>query len=194
VQLDTQTQGSWLGKYGSQGYGLFQYKGGADLVALPSFVSTLGSMDTFARQWAAPPPAADARALQDPRNASAPRAIGYYESGINELPQYTFGVDIALTPAAEAAGQWYQVALYLVDFDLGLPTHTGAAEPRRLLVDVKSGWPRLDPIAPTQYLGPEELEGGVWVVVQANQSVRLRVSCMPGATAVASAVAFDMVE
>jgi hypothetical protein len=52
----------------------------------------------------------------------------------------------------------------------------------------------LDPIAPTQYLGPEVLKGGVWVVVQANQSLRLRVSCMPGATAVASAIAFDEIE
>ena len=193
VQLDAQTQGAFLGKYGSQGWALFSYKGG-DLVSLPPFVSTLGSMDAFNRAWSAPVPDADARALQDPRNASAPRAIGYYESGINELPQYTFGVDIALTPAAEAAGYWYQVSLYLVDYDLGFPTHTGAAEPRRLLVDVKSGWPRLDPIAPTQFLGPELLKAGVWVVVQANSSVRLRVSCMPGATAVASAVAFDLVE
>ena len=81
-----------------------------------------------------------------------------------------------------------------MDYDVGYPTHTGSADPRRLIVDVKSGWPALDPIAPTQYLGPEELLGGVWVVVQANQSVRLRVSCMPGATAVASAVMFDAVE
>ena len=193
AQLDSTTQGSWLGKYGSQGHFLFNYKGG-DLQRLPPFVSTLGSMDAFSRAWAAPTPDADARALQDPRNASAPRALGYFESGINELPQYTFGVDIALTPEAEAAGSWYQAVLYLVDYDLGFPTHTGAAEPRRLLVDVKSGWPALDPVAPTQYLGPELLEGGVWVVVQANTSIRLRVSCMPGATAVASAVAFDLVE
>ena len=82
----------------------------------------------------------------------------------------------------------------IVDFDIGFATHTGSADPRRLLVDVKSGWPALDPIAPTQYLGPEVLTGGVWVVVQANQSLRLRVSCMPGATAVASAIAFDAIE
>jgi alpha-L-rhamnosidase len=193
VQLDGATGGSWLSKYGAEGYFLFNFKG-ADLQRLPPFVASIGTMDAFSRAWAHPTPDADPRALQDPRNASSPRALGYLESGINQLPQYSFGVDIALTPAAEAAGQWFQAALFLVDYDLGFPTHTGAAEPRRLLVDVRRGYPALDPVAPTQFLGPELLAGGVWVVVQANSSIRLRVTCMPGATAVASAVAFDLVE
>ena len=107
VQLDTQTQGSWVSKYGSEGYVLW----GADVSKLPPYVSTFGTMDAWDRQWRAPAPGVDARALQDPHNESAPRAIGYLESGINELPQYTFGIDIALTPEAEAAGAWYQVAL-----------------------------------------------------------------------------------
>ena len=194
VQIDSTTQGSWVDKYGTEGFVLFNFKGG-NLQQLPDYVSTFGTMDVVtSKAWTMPVPDADPRALQDPKNVSGARAIGFFECGINELPQYTFGIDIALTEEAEAAGRFFQVALYIVDFDLGFPTHTGAAEPRRLLVDVKSGWPELNPIAPTQYLGPEVLEGGAWVVVQANQSLRLRVTCMPGATAVASAVMFDAIE
>jgi hypothetical protein len=110
AQLDTLTQGQWATKYGSDGYVLWGFKG-ADARQLPSYVSTIATMDAFGRQWSAPVPDSDPRALQDPQNQSAPRAIGYLESGINELPQYTFGIDIALTPDAEAAGTWFQVSL-----------------------------------------------------------------------------------
>lgn len=180
VQFDTWTRGSWRGVYGGAGHILFNYKGG-DAVALPSWVASWQIIDGYARSWARE--AGDARALlDDPVNASAPGALGFYQCGQNSLPQFTFGVDVALAPGAE--GRWWQAALYLADFD-------GAA--RRNVVEVKSGWPSLNPIAPPQLL--EGFEGGVWLVYQLNTSARFRVSQMPstcpGHTAVASAIVFD---
>lgn len=190
VAIDTATQGAWRGVYGADGYALFGFStGGATVKSLPPWVKAVTTMDAYERAWEAPPPAADPRALQDPFNATSPRAIGYLECGQNQLPQFTFGIDVALAPESE--GSWYQLAVYLVDYDLGLPTHTGDSAPRRLTLDVKRGWPSLDTIAPTQYLGPEVLRGGVWLVLQLNSSARIRVSQLPGATAVASAIAFD---
>ena len=150
------------------------------------------TFDAYEKAWSAPPPADDPRALQDPLNATAPRAIGYLECGQNALPQFTFAIDVALAPAGE--GAWFQLAVYLVDYDLGWPSHKGDAAPRRLTVDLMSGWPALNPLVPTQFLGPEALRGGVWLVFQLNCSARIRVTQLPGATAVASAIAFDAFE
>ena len=193
VKIDTWTGGDFVGKYGSLGYSLFNFDltAGGDVTLLPSFVSTISIMDGNARNWTLPDPTSDPRALVDPRNASANRKIGFYECFQNQLPQFTFSIDIALTPEAEGVTP-YQLAVYLVDYDIGESTHTGAAEPRRMIVDFKSGWPTLNPLAPTTYL--PDTRGGVWVVVQLNQSVRVRVSQLPGATAVASAIAFDSVQ
>jgi alpha-L-rhamnosidase len=192
VEIDTWTQGSWVGKYGSLGYSLFNFDVLAgDVTLLPTFVSTLSIMDGDSGNWTTPSPKFDPRALDDPRNASAIRAIGYYECFQNQLPQFTFSIDIALSTEAEGVTP-YQLAVYFVDYDIGENTHTGAAEPRRMIIDVKSGWPSLNPLAPSTFL--PDTRGGVWVVVQLNQSVRIRVSQLPGATAVASAVAFDSVQ
>jgi hypothetical protein len=183
VQFDTWTRGSWRGAYGGAGHILFNYKGG-DAVALPPWVASWQITDGYGGSWARD--AGDARALlDDPANASAPASIGFYQGGQNALPQYTFGLDVALEPGSE--GRWWQAALYLADFD-------GAA--RRNVVEVKSGWPLLNPIAPPQLL--EGFEGGVWLVYQLNTSARFRVSQMPstcpGHTAVVSAIVFDEVE
>jgi len=193
VEIDTWTGGDFVGKYGSLGYSLFNFDftAGGDVTRLPSFVSTISIMDGNAGNWTLPVPTNDPRALVDPRNTSSNRKIGFYECFQNQLPQFTFSIDIALTPEAEGVTP-YQLAVYLVDYDIGESTHTGAAEPRRMIVDFKSGWPKLNPLAPTTYL--PDTRGGVWVVVQLNQSVRVQVSQLPGATAVASAIAFDSVQ
>lgn len=193
VEIDTWTQGNWVTKYGSLGYSLFNFDTitGGDVTVLPSFVSTISVMDGNAGNWTVPSPNNDPRALVDPRNASTNRAIGYYECFQNQLPQFSFAIDVALTAEAEGVTP-YQLAIYVVDYDIGESTHTGAAEPRRMIVDLKSGWPLLNPLAPTVYL--PDTRGGVWIVVQLNQSVRVRVSQLPGATAAASAIAFDLVQ
>jgi alpha-L-rhamnosidase len=191
VEIDTWTKGSWIGKLGSLGYSLFNFDMSSDLTLVPSFVSTISIMDGEAGNWTLPNPINNLNALQDPRNSSASRAIGYYQTFQNQLPQYTFAIDIALTPEAEGVKS-FQLAVYIVDYDIGESTHTGGAEARRIVVDVKSGWPSLNPIAPPTYL--PDTTGGVWVVIQLHQSCRIRITQLPGATAVASAIAFDSVQ
>lgn len=83
-----------------------------------------------------------------------------------------------------------QIAAYIVDYDLGFPTHVGLGRQSTVaLLDRAT----LNAAAPVQFVSTDQTAGGVWLVFQTNQSVRLRFSQLIGDNAVVSALAFDEV-
>jgi alpha-L-rhamnosidase len=178
VARDTVTQGNWPGVYGSAGYILFSYDvAGVNVAALPPYIAsvtqTFGS--ALGGPWAAN--TSDPRAPVDPRNQAGPRSIGQYCSNIETNP--SFPMDIIMTPAG--AGTWYQIALYIVDWD---------ARGRRQTVDTLDG-ATLSEISPVQLL--TDFVSGQWMVYQYNASMRFRFNQIRGDNAVVTAMMFDNV-
>jgi hypothetical protein len=182
VALDTETQGNWPGRFGGEGYVLFQTRVGEDRASLPPWVASVTTFDAYQQTWVAEGGngTLDERALLLPGSPQQ-RALGSYHCAQNQLPQFSFGVDVALAPPSEG-GVEYQAALYICDWD-----RAG----RRLTVDFKRGYPSLDPIAETTYI--PDARGGVWVVVQLNTSFRARIAQLVGPESVVSAIMFDKV-
>ncbi len=134
--------------------------------------------------WLVPDPNSDPRALQAPPGAAADgRAIGCWYASMTDF------VDVALSAAAEASGAWWRLAVYLVDYDAGQPSHESLRARRATvaLLDLRT----LEPAAPAQYL--DAFVGGTWLVFELNTSARVRVSQLAGDNAVISALAFDLV-
>jgi alpha-L-rhamnosidase len=179
LAVDTWTQGSWRGQYGADGYVLFAYgPGPSDVAALPPWVASVTTFGAKSDAWSDPPPAADSRALQAPGgDVAAPRAIGC------AYATYTVAVDIELAGASEGAVQ-YIVAVYIVDYDYGRPSHEGLP-PRRATVAALDRW-TLDAAAPVQYV--DNYVNGTWLVFEYSRSLRLRMSQLEGDNAVVSAV------
>lgn len=101
VGVDTETRGDWIGRFGGAGYILYGFNSStASVFAFPSFIASASQIEGSLNNWAAPPPDADPRALQDPSGGPT-RGIGCAYASM------TVGVDIFMTPAAE--GTWYQV-------------------------------------------------------------------------------------
>ena len=182
VAVDLATQGNWLGRYGSQGYALADHGGqGADTVKLPPWLAAVRPVGATEGSWSDPPPASDARALQSPDGAG--RAIGSWYS------RWSVAVDVFMD--ASSLGLWWQLAVYVVDYDFNSTTHDGFP-PRRGTVALLDGL-TLTAAAPVQYVGPE-MVGGVWLVFQTNSSARVRASQLQGDNSVISALMFDLVE
>lgn len=101
ARVDSSTEGSWRGVYGSQGYDLFDGP-----QSLPSYAQvTVPLSSTNASQWIWQNPTADPRALQEPSPSTS--RIGACDYSGN-----TFSVDVNLTD-----GQTHQVALEVLDYD-----------------------------------------------------------------------------
>jgi hypothetical protein len=156
VRTDATRQGSWRGTYGTLGYKLAQ-----EGTSLPGGVTVTPSGHA---SWTWVGSTSDPRALQ--KSAVSDRlAATWYGS--------TFAIDVGL-----GAGQAYNVALYMVDWDTTargqsidvLDASTGAVLDRRTVASFNGG----------QYW--------VWTV---RTSVRLRVTRTSGPNAVVSAVFLD---
>lgn len=99
VKTDTTTQGTWTGKYGTDGY---EVVGGN--TSLPSY-ATVGVANNQVYVWEAPG-TTDPRALQTaPNSSTRVSACDYSNTG-------SFNVDVDITD-----GGTHQVALYLLDGD-----------------------------------------------------------------------------
>jgi hypothetical protein len=183
VEVDSWTQGSWEGRFGTLGYAFFNFPNGTgNLVSLPPFIASVVTVDATLDVWTQPDPANDPRALQNPADPAGARAIGCaYRS-------WTTAADVFLQ-ADQEGKVLYQFAVYVVDFDANTPSHEGFP-PRRETLAVYDRATLL-PVAPTVYL--PDFTGGMWVVFQYDRSVRVRVSQLPGDNAVVSALAFDPV-
>jgi hypothetical protein len=102
VGTDTTTQGTWIGKYGSDGYNVIGTS--TSDPKYPSYaVVTASGFSTYT--WS-PNPTTDARGLQIPPNGSAGRIASVWYSATS------FSIDVNLTD-----GQAHQLALYADDWD-----------------------------------------------------------------------------
>ena len=157
VAVDTWTQGQWVGRFGAQGYALAAFSNssaaGPDVMKLPAWVASVKQIRS-SNTWLQPDPNSDARALQDPSGHG--RAIGCWYASMTDF------VDVWMDAAAEAAGLWWQLAVYLVDYDAGVPSHEGL--PARKATVALLNMHSLEPAAPVQYL--DTFVGGAWVVFE----------------------------
>jgi hypothetical protein len=106
VGVDTSTQGTWTGKYGSSGELIAN-----DLSNPPSFAAVSFTGDSL-YTWAAS--TTDVRALQTSSGASTRTATCYYSHASS-----SFDINLNL-----ADGNPHKIALYLVDWDSTVRTQT----------------------------------------------------------------------
>ena len=101
--LDTTTQGTWVGVYGSQGYILPAYDSGpTDRVVLPSYIS---SAPIGGARWQWTTSTSDVRAVQNPSNPSLREATCAYNGG---------SLNMTLNLSQPAA---FTLGLYILDWD-----------------------------------------------------------------------------
>ena len=96
VGTDPNTQGTWIGTYGSAGYDVIK-----DAASYPSYVTVTPSGQS---SWTWASPTSNARGLQEPGTSSRIAACWYSSS--------SFEVTVDLTD-----GQIHPVSLYALDFD-----------------------------------------------------------------------------
>ena len=184
VAHDNSTRGTWIGHYGSAGYVLFAYDGaGQHLASLPSWVQSVDQTWGAASAGPWPTNGSDARALQDPRNQSAPRKIGQYSvpPPPNNGWDPSFPLSVTLKPGGVPGRQTYLISLYVVDFD---------TRGRKQTVSILDG-DSFTEVSPSVYVA--EFTRGAWLQWQipGNMSVRFRFNYIRGDNQVVSAVAFD---
>lgn len=97
--IDSTTQGTWNGVYGSQGYDVVNAG-----VNLPSYATLSFSPNATPFDWAAN--TTDPRALQDQPYASARIASCYYSAS----PSFSFNLDLS-------GSQSHTVEMYFLDYD-----------------------------------------------------------------------------
>lgn len=97
VRLDTTTQGTWTGKYGSDGYVDFD-----DVSQLPSYAQMTVTGDA---QYIWAQPTTDVRGLQNSSGSTSRTAACDYAAT-------SFSINLSLTD-----GKTHQVSLYLLDWD-----------------------------------------------------------------------------
>jgi hypothetical protein len=170
--IDTTTQGSWIGRYGSEGYilpgfdGATGAVGGADRAALPGYVSSYAFPGALNYTWSALADG-DSRAMQDPANPDHRVASTAFAGG-------SFDVTVEVNEPSE-----FTLGLYLLDYD--------SSTRRQNLELVGSALP--------PSLFSTEFYEGKWCLVDASAApgspAVMRISLTGGANAVVSAVTFD---
>lgn len=175
---DTTTAGDWGGRYGSQGYVLFDYDGaGRDHARLPSFVRSVTPAATRAYgncargQWTAG--TNERRALAPDGSNTTPRNLGVV---------YSTGWPMGMTMSVDidtADGAAYRLGLYVIDWD---------RQNRQQVVEVFD-LRTLKLVAPVRLV--EEFAEGKYLLYQCDRAVRLRFDHLHGDNAVLNAVFFD---
>lgn len=187
---DDKTSGNWGGKYGKDGYVLFDYDGnGKPKESLPGYVESVTCHSGRYVQWS--DGSNGPRALAPDRSNSGQRiAAAYYSHPLSwkaekenlyatsSKPwgwgQATMYVDIRLKHARH-----YLLALYAVDFD---------RKGRQETVDIYNS-PSLVLAAPVQRIS--SFEKGKYLIFDCRDSVRLRINAVRGPDAVLSGIFFD---
>ena len=190
---DYATQGSWRGVYGADGYAFFGLGNGSDfaLSRLPAYVASLqifpANFNDKVFEWPAAQTAADARALEDPADASRPRRLG----SLSPIGSGSAMADCFVNDDAPR----FRLSEYFCDFG---PTPWGdgqRGDNRTQEVYLLTGYPQLNPLAPRQALRDFGAGGSrcVWLSfdVPAGQSFRLRSTTIRGDYSVFSGIAFD---
>ena len=83
-----------------------------------------------------------------------------------------------------------QVSAYVVDYDVGTPSHGGLAGRQSTVALLDRA--TLNAAAPLQFISADQSANGVWLTFQTNSSARLRFSQIVGDTVAVSALAFDV--
>lgn len=175
---DTTTAGDWGGRYGRDGYVMFNYDGsGHDRQSLPDYVTSVapwrsgwsGSLNAIWQSGVN-----DHRALAADATNGTPRTAACIYTTTPSPGGMTMPVDISVKP-----GTRFQLAMYFVDWD---------STARRLAVEVFD-------LATRKLVAPEQLvddyHDGTWLVYECDRSVRVRIAHVLGANAVLSGLFFD---
>lgn len=171
---DTTTGGAWRGRYGREGWVLFNFhQAGRHETRLPDYVASVAPWRAKNGAW--PVAAGDPRALEDP--AGGARRLGYLRTGNPAACQQLFAVDVTLE-----APRPCRVALYFADAD------GGAGEAKRTAVEVMN-LKSLRLLAPTALV--RDYGGGKYLCFEITDSVRFRIYHVRGAQAVLSGIFFD---
>jgi hypothetical protein len=170
-KTDSTTHGNWGGKYGRDGYVLFNYDGpGKDRVQLPSYFRSVSSSLTQSRNqdatWALNTD--DHRALAPDPSNTMPRNAGCTYAD----PTFHLDVDVKTNTA-------YSLALYFLDWD------KKGRQTTAQVFDLKT----LDLIAPIQMVS--DYADGKYLVYRCDRPVRLRIDHVRGDNAVVSGLFFD---
>lgn len=159
---DATTRGDWVGKYGTDGYQLFAFKNGTDVVKLPPYVGSVSLFKGTSTFVGAD--AGNATYLEDPAEKQH-RALGFTTAGADGS-QGTV-IDIAFTDGKE-----HTVSLYMVGSSGNFYGNeiTSTKQAIRVMELVT-----FDPIAPDPVF--EKFESGVyWSLTYASTNgIRLRV-------------------
>lgn len=172
VGEDAQTQGSWGGVYGSEGYVLCSYNGGgSDVQVLPEYVDSVRYLKANSTQWSGETD--DPRALPSNSLNLGSRKLGTLFTNDPIACHQTFTVDINLKEERP-----YTVALYFVDWE---------KSGRELAVEMFDG-ESLNLVAPVKVV--DDYAGGKYLIYQYDKSVRFRIDQMRGPNATLSGIFF----
>ena len=169
IKEDAATSGNWGGVYGKDGFVLCNYNGNSsDKSSLPPYVSSVvwSSGQPSAAVWTNG--ATDTRALAPAASNQGPRNAACYYA----LPDMPFTINTT-------GANFYQVALYLVDWD---------NKGRRLAVEMFDA-KTLNLISPERV--STNFYGGKYLVYTYNKSVKFRFDQVRGDNAVLSGIFFD---
>ena len=193
---DSETQGNWIGKYGSAGYVLFGFDDNSSdasigRISLPSFIDRVeiftsenSGFNDKIFTWPPADTGNDVRALQDPAGPSSmQRRLG----AIAPSGSGSALVDVFVN--ANATNFRYKLSAYICDFG---PTPWGdgqVGENRTQEVYLLTGYPELNPLTPRQKL--TDFSQGTWMSYEIKGSFRFRVTTIRGDYAVLSGLMFD---
>jgi alpha-L-rhamnosidase len=179
IQLvDCITQGNWRNKYGKEGYALFNYDGPErSRLRLPHWIEAVkwgGDLNNPIRNMMYCAYTDDVRALESPESCVTHRQVGCLMTA-NPLPCHqTIAFDILLKQRKK-----FQLALYCLDWD---------RLDREMVLEIFDFKSR-DLIVPTHKI--ENFSEGQWIIIEAENSLRLRLCSIWKHDAVVSGLFFD---
>jgi hypothetical protein len=175
---DRSIGGNWGGRYGRDGYVLFDYDGPhQDRRQLPRYVRAVQASSRKNGGCLHGQPASsteDMRALAPSRANELPRKVGQLYTGDPIACQQTMTVDVEVVD-----GSRYHVALYCLDWE-----KQGRRQAIELF-DLKN----LNRLAPVHVV--DKFAQGAYVLYTCNGSVRFRINQIRGPNAVLNAIFFD---
>jgi hypothetical protein len=172
---DSATHGNWGGKYGMDGYVLFNYDGvGKDVRVLPSYVTSVICDHERCANVAWTTNTTDVRASARDRSNSGTRSAAAIYTKDPEPTYQTMFADIAVSGTHE-----YTMALYFLDWD-----HTT----RRVGVQVVDPQ-TLKQLAPVKVV--RDYHAGKYLLYKYNRSVRVRIDTIKEPNATLSGIFFS---
>ncbi|HEX6797483.1 MAG TPA: serine/threonine-protein kinase [Ktedonobacterales bacterium] len=168
IGMDTATQGTWRGHYGSLGYSIFQ-----DSASIPSWITIAGSKTFPYSTYTWVGSTSDPRALQKVEDSNTRIAATWY-TGSSYTLTITFSDDTT----------YHQVALYCLDWDSYGRGQTVQVFDAR--TNTELSMKQLDDSQQSP-----QLHNGVYLVWKVSGSITIKLTHTAGYNAVASGLFFD---